>query len=45
MEIGWDEILLDDPSKGIFVMELEDLARSVDEPEIDMEDEVIWMLL
>lgn len=40
MEIGWDEILLDDPSKGIFEMELEDMARPVDETEMDM-DEVI----
>ncbi|MFS7897600.1 putative RNA polymerase I specific transcription initiation factor RRN3 [Helianthus anomalus] len=43
VEIGWDEVLLDDPNnKGIFVMELEDLART-DETEIDM-DEVTSML-
>lgn len=45
MEIGWDEILLDDPnSKGIFEMELEDMARPVDETEMDM-DEVINFLV
>ncbi|KAJ9546709.1 hypothetical protein OSB04_019252 [Centaurea solstitialis] len=41
VEIAWDEILLDDPSKGVFVMELEDMARSVNETEIDMEDEPV----
>ncbi|XP_024963755.1 RNA polymerase I-specific transcription initiation factor rrn3 [Cynara cardunculus var. scolymus] len=41
VEIGWDEILLDDPNKGIFEMELEDMARSVNETEIDMEDEPV----
>ncbi|XP_023750068.1 RNA polymerase I-specific transcription initiation factor rrn3 [Lactuca sativa] len=38
VEIGWDEILLDDPSKGIFEMELEDMARPVDETEIEMDE-------
>ncbi|KAI3815132.1 hypothetical protein L1987_14788 [Smallanthus sonchifolius] len=39
VEIGWDEILLDDPnSKGIFEMELEDMARPVDETEMDMDE-------
>ncbi|MFS7972193.1 putative RNA polymerase I specific transcription initiation factor RRN3 [Helianthus anomalus] len=39
VEIVWDEVLYDDPnSKGIFVMELEDLARPVDETEMDMDE-------
>ncbi|KAI3821680.1 hypothetical protein L1987_09249 [Smallanthus sonchifolius] len=39
VDIGWDEILLDDPnSKGIFEMELEDMARPVDETEMDMDE-------
>ncbi|KAL8192493.1 hypothetical protein R6Q57_027678 [Mikania cordata] len=39
VEIGWDEILLDDPSsKGIFEMELEDMARPVDETEMDVDE-------
>ncbi|XP_076946093.1 RNA polymerase I-specific transcription initiation factor rrn3-like [Bidens hawaiensis] len=39
VEIAWDEILLDDPnSKGIFEMELEDMARPVDETEMDMDE-------
>jgi len=38
VEIGWDEVMLDDPnSKGIFEMELEDMARPVDESEMDMD--------
>ncbi|KAM0067973.1 hypothetical protein Hdeb2414_s0002g00067651 [Helianthus debilis subsp. tardiflorus] len=38
VEIVWDEGLLDDPNnKGIFVMELEDLART-DETEMDMDE-------
>nr|XP_043607522.1 RNA polymerase I-specific transcription initiation factor rrn3 [Erigeron canadensis] len=38
VEIGWDEILADDPcSKGIFEMELEDMARPIDEAEMDMD--------
>ncbi|KAJ0681446.1 putative RNA polymerase I specific transcription initiation factor RRN3 [Helianthus annuus] len=38
VEIGWDEVLLDDPNnKGIFLMELEDLART-DETEMDMDE-------
>ncbi|KAC9975338.1 hypothetical protein E3N88_45001 [Mikania micrantha] len=41
VEIGWDEILLDDPSsKGIFEMELEDMARPVDETEMDVDEEI-----
>lgn len=30
MEIGWDDILLDDSSKGIFHMELEDVEETAD---------------
>ena len=42
MDIRWDEILVDDPSKGIFDMELEDMARPVDDTKIEM-DKVILM--
>lgn len=45
MEIGWDEILLDDPGKGIFEMELEDMARPVDETEMDMDEVVDYFIL
>lgn len=38
MDIGWDEVLQDDPSKGIFEMELNDMARPVDESEMEMEE-------
>ncbi|GJW08306.1 RNA polymerase I-specific transcription initiation factor RRN3-like protein isoform X1 [Tanacetum coccineum] len=38
LEIGWDEVLQDDPSKGIFEMELNDMARPVDESEMEMEE-------
>ncbi|XP_071692841.1 RNA polymerase I-specific transcription initiation factor rrn3-like isoform X2 [Rutidosis leptorrhynchoides] len=39
MEIGWDEVLQDDTTnKGIFEMELEDMARPVDETEMDMDE-------
>ncbi|KAK9073690.1 hypothetical protein SSX86_006284 [Deinandra increscens subsp. villosa] len=49
VEIGWDEILLDDPNsnKGIFEMELEDMARptemDMDEPEKEYSGrKVLW---
>ncbi|PWA79124.1 RNA polymerase I specific transcription initiation factor RRN3 protein [Artemisia annua] len=38
VDIGWDEVLQDDPSKGIFEMELNDMARPVDESEMEMEE-------
>lgn len=38
VEIGWDEILQDDPSKGIFEMELEDMERPLDDIEIDVDE-------
>lgn len=33
MEIGWDDILHDDFSKGIFEMELEDVEEAADDAE------------
>ncbi|XP_071702066.1 RNA polymerase I-specific transcription initiation factor rrn3-like [Rutidosis leptorrhynchoides] len=39
VEIGWDEVLQDDvTNKGIFEMELEDMARPIDETEMDMDE-------
>ncbi|KAK2977155.1 hypothetical protein RJ640_027768 [Escallonia rubra] len=35
VEIGWDDILLDDSSKGIFEMELDDEEGSADDDETD----------
>uniref|UniRef100_A0A5B6ZC63 Putative RNA polymerase I-specific transcription initiation factor rrn3 n=1 Tax=Davidia involucrata TaxID=16924 RepID=A0A5B6ZC63_DAVIN len=38
VEIGWDEILQDDSSKGIFEMELEDMEGTADDAEKDSDE-------
>ncbi|KAA8532095.1 hypothetical protein F0562_006763 [Nyssa sinensis] len=38
VEIGWDEILQDDSSKGIFEMELEDVEGTADDTEKDSDE-------
>ncbi|KAA8547617.1 hypothetical protein F0562_004046 [Nyssa sinensis] len=41
VEIGWDEILQDDSSKGIFEMELEDVEGTADDAENDNDELLI----
>lgn len=43
MEIGWEDILHDDSSKGIFEMELEDIEEDVDEGDQDHGE--VWLFL
>ena len=42
MEIGWDDIVHDDSSKGIFDMELEEIDKSRDD-ELNARGEV-WFI-
>lgn len=40
LEIGWDDILQDDSSKGIFKMELEDVDETTDDDDLKDNNEV-----